>query len=70
MRKNKMETSLNYNDNLPYDHQDIDSEDPRIEIYWLYANHVYEDFESFCDRMSEEHGDNWVNKFTRKTRDR
>lgn len=36
-----------------------------MEIYNQYAN-MHESFEDFSDRMSEDHGSDWVYKYLRK----
>ena len=60
-----METSRSYNDHLPADWQNINDEDPREELYNQYGNLVFEDFESFCNRMANKYGENWVNILSR-----
>jgi hypothetical protein len=36
--------------------------DPRMRLYDDYAM-PQESFEAFCDRMADDFGSNWVNKF-------
>jgi hypothetical protein len=55
-----------YNENLPIDQQgtrDPWEADPRELLYDDYAL-PHESLEDFCDRMADEHGQGWVNKFT------
>lgn len=55
-----MEALSNYNDYLPVDWQGIDTPDPRVELYNMYGDHVFESLEAFCDRMADQHGDDWI----------
>jgi len=38
----------------------------QIELYSQYGHHVFESMEDFVDRMRENHGSDWIDKFIRK----